>query len=275
MATVYIPVKKRSFFISTPWKSSDWSYPGKEPNPYRSISARHAIYFNRLTEILDLGYQVLKYLLEKDVGVAILTKIFPRHMDLLRQHPDKVQFQIGLISLEKDICNMFEPLAANPEVRLTQIRHLIQAGISTQVRIDPILPGISDSPAQLEQLCQTVSHAGVRTIAAATLFLRPAIQHSLHKHLNSPGVYENLMTFFKKASWSTLHAENSPVLALPLQIRRDIYSLLLAIARKYELQVKICACRNTDLPELGGGCEIAGNWPVKQSAESNQLNLFD
>lgn len=250
--------------------------PRKRVKPVSVYFSPSCDLFQPVDEILDLAYRVLEYLLGRGGGVAILTKgvIPPRHMALLCRHPQLVQMQIGMISLEEEIRRVFEPRAAEGETRIAQIRQLLHAGIATQVRMDPILPGVTDSPDHFEMFCETISRLGVRILAAATLFLRPTIWQSLRAHLSDSAWYDRLVDPFREAVWSTLQAEDSPVFVLPISVRRRIYDSLLSAARKHDMHVNICACKNIDLPELASGCHIAGNWPPDSPSANTQLTLF-
>jgi DNA repair photolyase len=137
--------------------------------------------FQPVPEVLDLAYDVMRFLLESGVSVAFLTKgrILERHMHLLEAHARNVRAGIGLVSLDDRLLSTFEPGAASAGARLRQAERLVEAGIGTAVRVDPILPGLTDDERTLAQLCAAVSRTGVTEIAASTLYLRPAVAASL------------------------------------------------------------------------------------------------
>jgi hypothetical protein len=63
----------------------------------------------------------------------------------------------------------------------------------------------------------------------------------------------------------------SRVLALPACERREIFERLETIARGHGLQVRICACKNPDLPS--GSCHLSVRWrPAVR--RGSQLLLF-
>jgi len=53
------------------------------------------------------------------------------------------------------------------------VRELINAGLNAGVICAPVLPGITDSPRDLEQLVQATVKAGGKYIFANSLFLKP------------------------------------------------------------------------------------------------------
>jgi DNA repair photolyase len=53
------------------------------------------------------------------------------------------------------------------------MKKLAQAGIHSGVNLAPVLPGITDSPADLESVVRAAAQAGARSVYAAPLFLKP------------------------------------------------------------------------------------------------------
>ena len=221
--------------------------------------------FQPVPEVLDLAFDVIQFLFDRGIGVAFLTKgaIPERHMALLRAHPRLVRAQIGLTTLDADVLRTFEPNAAPPQTRLEQARGLGEARIPTEVRLDPILPGITDSVESLYRLCREIAASGVRRIALGVLFLRPAVLYSLKRHL---GNSHSLLSHFDQVIRLSIHAERSAVMALPSEKRRLIYARVREIAQQWGLDVAVCGCKN---PDLGAhSCNIAGEWQKEE-------NLFE
>ena len=131
--------------------------------------------FQPVPEVLDMAYDVFRFLLESEIGVAFVTKgrIPERHRNLLAAHAPLVQGRIGLISLDPGTAAAFEPHAATPEVRLAQAAELIGAHVAVEARLDPILPGVTDATDCLEPLCAALARIGVRRIAASPHFSPP------------------------------------------------------------------------------------------------------
>ena len=97
--------------------------------------------FQPVPEVLNMAYDVFRFLLESEIGVAFVTKgrIPERHRNLLAAHAPLVQGRIGLITLDPGTAAAFEPGAATPEVRLAQAAELIGARVPVEARLDPIL----------------------------------------------------------------------------------------------------------------------------------------
>lgn len=217
--------------------------------------------FQPVPEVLDLAYGILEYLLAQGIGVAFLTKgrIPDRHMELLRARAGIVRAQVGLVTLDPNVAVRFEPFAPPPADRLAQIRSLLAGGIRTQVRLDPILPGVTDDRETLDGLLAALAQAGIDGVAASTLFLRPALGNALKAALPEAEC-RKLLGHFKPTGRLAIHAANSTVTALPLGLRREILTRVTEVARPYGIHVKACACKNPDLPSQC--CGIAGDWPA-------------
>ena len=229
--------------------------------------------FQPIPEVLKMAYDVFRFLLESEIGVAFVTKgrIPERHRNLLAAHAPLVQGRIGLITLDPAVAAAFEPRAATPEVRLAQAAELIGAGVPVEARLDPILPGVTDGAECLEPLCAALARIGVRKIAASVLFLRPAVVGSLRRHVEDKLMLNRILDYFAGGEPLAIHAGNSRVLALPTSARLEIIQRLKTIAHRYGLEVLVCACKNPDISS--GSCHISGRWPPAVRG-GRQLELF-
>ncbi len=68
---------------------------------------------------------------------------------------------------------MLEPRAPRPDLRLNTVRKLNESGLNAGVICAPVLPGIADSPHDLEALVRATAEAGGKYIYANPLFLKP------------------------------------------------------------------------------------------------------
>jgi len=230
--------------------------------------------FQPLPEVLALGYHILEFLFSRDIGVALLTKgrILDKTMSLLLDHPAEVRAQIGITTLDEKLQRMFEPDAASPGVRLEQIATLVAGGIATEARLDPILPGLTDTPDALRRLFSTLAKAGVNRAAASVLFLRPSVTESLQRNIHDEETLQKLLDFYRDARRLAIHAERSSVTALPRAMREEIYLRVRQAAEEHSVDLVICACKNPDLAQ--GTCNIGGTW-AERSRDGAQPGLFD
>ena len=229
--------------------------------------------FQPIREVLDLALDVLSVLFEHQIRVSFLTKgrIPAEHMALLQAHAPLVEAQVGLITLEEPVHRLFEPKAALPAVRLEQITELVAAGIATSARLDPILPGVTDSETSLRQVCSALARTGITRLAAGTLFLRTAVVSSFRRKLRNSPILTPLLGAFAQAQPVVLRGAESSIRALPADARRIIFQRVQDVAAEFGLKARICACKNPDIAE--GSCQIAGQ-QVAQGQNRKQLDLF-
>jgi DNA repair photolyase len=111
---------------------------------------------------------------------SILTKstLILRDLDRLTRAAARTDvrcnFSIG--TLDPAVWRATEPGTPHPRQRVEAVRRLNDAGIPTGVLIAPIIPGLSDSAAQLEEVTTACLEAGAVSVAALPLHLRPGVK---------------------------------------------------------------------------------------------------
>lgn len=138
---------------------------GSATDPYQPAERRF-----RLTR------QILEVLAEHPgLRVVIITKspLVTRDVAVLARiaRHSTLQVQVSLITTDRELARRIEPRAPTPESRLRAIERLARAGISVGVNCMPVLPGITDEPAALEELVRRVAAAGATRIGACALRL--------------------------------------------------------------------------------------------------------
>lgn len=152
---------------------------GTNTDPYQRAEAKY-----RLTR------GVLEVLAEHRNPFSILTKspLVVRDLDVLEsaaQHADvSVNFSIG--TLDRAVWRATEPGTPDPRRRIEAMARLSAAGIRTGALVAPVLPGLSDSSAQLRGVVAAVGDAGGRLLGISALYLRPGVREHflewLHGH---------------------------------------------------------------------------------------------
>lgn len=230
--------------------------------------------FQPLESVLRLTYEVFSCLLQQGVGVAFVTKgvIPPEHLSLLSAHPELVRAQIGLISQDEALLRAFEPRCASADVRLKQIEQLIQAGVETEVRLDPILPGVTDSPEAFRGLLQLLKEVGVRRVALNVLYLRPVIVKTLRRALPDSGLAERLLRRYEPGIRMQVCDDRFSQTALPRPEREAIFGRAMETALSCGIQCHCCGCMNPDI--VNGNCNLTGVWRRDARAPA-QLGLLE
>jgi DNA repair photolyase len=110
-----------------------------------------------------------------EIGVVTKSNLIVRDVDVLQQiaKNNRLFVNITITTLKTDLARILEPRAPRPDLRLGAVRELNQAGVNAGVICAPVLPGITDSPRDLEALVRATAEAGGKYIFANSLFLKP------------------------------------------------------------------------------------------------------
>ena len=109
------------------------------------------------------------------IGIVTKSNLVLRDIDVLREvgKKNRVVVNITITTLNTDLARMLEPRPPRPDLRLEAMRKLNEAGVEAGVICAPVLPGITDSPRDLEALVRATAAAGGKYIYANSLFLKP------------------------------------------------------------------------------------------------------
>ena len=110
-----------------------------------------------------------------EIGIVSKSDLIRRDVELLRRvgEHNSLYVNLTITTLDVKLARILEPRAPRPDLRLTAVRELREAGIKAGVICAPVLPGITDSPAALDALVHATKEAGGRYIYANPLFLKP------------------------------------------------------------------------------------------------------
>jgi DNA repair photolyase len=97
-----------------------------------------------------------------------------RDVDVLSKAARRASVSVtfSVPTLDEEIWRRTEPGTAPPRQRLRALKTLVDAGIKASVGMAPILPGISDRPAQLREVVRAAREAGACAVWTNLLFLR-------------------------------------------------------------------------------------------------------
>jgi len=110
-----------------------------------------------------------------EIGIVTKSNLILRDIELLQQvsKSNKLFVNFTVTTLKTELARILEPRAPRPDLRLEAMRRLNQAGVNAGVICAPVLPGITDSPRDLEALVRAVAEAGGKYVFANSLFLKP------------------------------------------------------------------------------------------------------
>jgi len=127
-------------------------------------------------------YEVTQAILEElarhrglELGIVTKSNLILRDINLLQEVAEHNQLFVNLTvtTLNSELARILEPRAPRPDLRLNTVRKLNESGLNAGVICAPVLPGITDSPHDLEALVKATAEAGGKYIYANPLFLKP------------------------------------------------------------------------------------------------------
>ncbi|MDI6854880.1 MAG: radical SAM protein [Deltaproteobacteria bacterium] len=229
--------------------------------------------FQDIDEVLEVTYKVMKLLLERGIGVSILTKgeIPAEFLHLFSRYPNLVTVRLGLTTMDNPLRRLFEPHAPPPGRRLAAIRNLVEAGVKVSVRLDPVIAGATDGEEGLENLFIRLKASGIRDISLSYLVMRPAIIKQFIAEL-PPSIYRQLLSPYRGQPWQQV-ITSARTRLLPRNWRQRHISRVKKLAESLSLQVRLCGCKNPDLEWESCNPWGKGNQPEKEQAERSLFSL--
>jgi DNA repair photolyase len=110
-----------------------------------------------------------------ELGIITKGSLILRDLDLLKELGRRNHLFVNLTvtTLNVELARILEPRAPRPDLRMEAVRKLNLAGVAAGISCSPVIPGITDSPRDLEALVRATSEAGGKHIFANPLFLKP------------------------------------------------------------------------------------------------------
>ena len=232
--------------------------------------------FMPVKEVLDQAYQVMKLLLDRGIGIQFVTKgkVPEIFLELFAKRPELVAGQVGLCTLNDALNDVIEPNAASASDRLDTLGHLVRIGVTTSLRADPLIHGVTDHDDNLDRLFARIAACGVRHVSASYLFLRPAIVGSIKRNITVPDLLNRIFEPFEQAKRSAICGSSSTALSLPAKVREVQLERVRHIAQEHDLALNICGCKNEDL--TSSKCHLTNLTVTAKAAKrpANQATLW-
>jgi DNA repair photolyase len=185
-----------------------------------------------------------------ELGIVTKSSMIVRDIDLLREisKQNRIAVNFTVTTTNVELARLLEPRAPRPDLRLEALQKLREAGIAAGVICAPVLPGITDSPRQLEAVVRAAAAAKATHIYGNPLFLKPCsaavFMPFLKEHF--PKLVPDYEQRFKNRAF------------LPSAYRKRISELFKELRRKYGI-----------LNPSGRG------WQNQNEITNRQMTLFE
>jgi len=218
---------------------------GTATDPYQPAERRYGV-TRAILEELALHHGL-------ELGIVTKSNLILRDIDVLQDicAHNQLFVNITITTVNSDLARILEPRAPRPDLRLDALHRLNEAGIPAGVICAPVLPRITDSPADLEALVKAVAKARGKYIVANALFLKPCSSAIFLPFLerNFPQLVESYRQRYGEKAF------------LPVGYRKRISQLMAQLRAKYEIR-----------GDYGRPSERAH--PLPDASPDEQLSLF-
>ncbi|HTQ69559.1 MAG TPA: hypothetical protein VMI13_12800 [Solirubrobacteraceae bacterium] len=139
---------------------------------------------------------------------SVLTKspLLLRDLDLMLEIAARASFSacLSIPTLDEKAWRETEPHTPHPKARLEAVAELNRAGIPTGVLVAPLMPGINDSPRQIEPLLEKAHEAGATNINGIALHLRGEVRQVFMGWLKEarPELVERYRDLYKRSAYA-------------------------------------------------------------------------
>ncbi len=196
-------------------------------------------------QAINQTHTLLARLLHRGTTVGILTKgIVPeRTLDLLAAYSTQVEgIGIGVTSLDDRRNKVLEPGCPPAMERLANLDRIASRGLIGALRVDPMFPGLDDSPEALEQLLDEAARRGANAVTATYVFAWGRYLRRLRKE----AILKPSLTLLTEIA----PMEGGTALSASLSRKISTYSLLADLARSRGLYFNTCGCKDLRLRGL-------------------------
>ncbi len=193
---VNAPEALRAQLARPSWKREHVAL-GTNTDPYQWVEGRY--------ELMPGIWEALR---DSRTPCSVLTKspLLLRDLDLMRQLAERVGFTASLSvpTLDEAAWRATEPHTPHPRARLEAVGELNRAGIPAGVLIAPLMPGINDSPEQVERILELAAEAGATGVGGICLHLRREVREVFMDWLRSqrPDLVERYERLYSRGAYA-------------------------------------------------------------------------
>jgi DNA repair photolyase len=165
---VNVPELVRAELARPSWKRKLVAL-GTNTDPYQWVESRYR-----------MMPEILAALEAADTPVSILTKspLVMRDVEIFERMSKRVPVSVNLSipTLDEDAWRATEPHTPSPAARLDAVAELRRRGIDSGVLIAPLMPGINDSPEQVQPIVDRARKAGATFLGGVALHLKGEVR---------------------------------------------------------------------------------------------------
>ncbi len=174
---VNAPEALRAQLARPSWKREHVAL-GTNTDPYQWVEGRYRLMPGIWEALRDSG-----------TPCSVLTKspLLLRDMALMKELADSVGFtaNLSIPTLDEAAWRATEPHTPHPRARMEAVGELNRAGVPTGILVAPLMPGVNDSPRQVERILELAAEAGATGVGGVCLHLRRDVREIFFDWLRS------------------------------------------------------------------------------------------
>jgi len=198
------------------WRQ-EWINLGGVTDSYQAIERQYQI----MPKILEL---MIKY--KTPITISTKSDLILRDIDLLEElaKVTTVNVAVTITTWDEKLRQKLEPGAISSERRMEVLRQLKEKGINLGLHLMPIVPYLTDTPENLENILREAGKVPVDYVIAGMLNLRSETRKNFLRFIqeNYPQLADKYFKEYKGAYWEK-------------EKRREVYFLVHKLMKKYGL----------------------------------------
>lgn len=148
---------------------------GTNTDPYQWVEGRY-----------KLMPDIWRALADHETPASVLTKspLLLRDLELMK-HVPQISANVSIPTLDEKAWRSTEPHTPHPRARMEAVAELNRTGIPCGILIAPLMPGVNDSPEQVERILELAVEAGAVSVGGIALHLRGEVRGIFFEWLRS------------------------------------------------------------------------------------------
>jgi DNA repair photolyase len=163
------------------------------------------------------------------IGVITKGPMIVRDRDLLAElsRAAGCTVYMSVPTVDEDAWRILEPGTAHPLQRLRAVRELTDAGVTTGVLMNPIVPGFSSARAKIQRTVKAIADHGARFVGCSVMFLEE-------------GTRAHFMQFLEREfpSWLPRYDKLYAKKYAPQDYRRQVQGMVRVLQARYNLRTR-------------------------------------
>jgi DNA repair photolyase len=190
---------------------------GTNTDPYQWVESRYRLMSGIWEAIRDSG-----------TPSSCVTKspLVLRDIELLQQIQERsgMSVYLSVPTLDEGAWRATEPHTPSPRARLKAVAELNRAGVPAGVLVAPLMPGINDSPEQVNEILRLAEEAGAVSVSPVALHLRGEVRDIFFDWLrcHRPDLIPRYEEIYKRGAYASTDERRrlSALVKGPTQRRR-------------------------------------------------------